>query len=110
VREKGDLCQPISIRQDIGRFHLEFVFVDTDTLEIGILPCHLAQPFPCPAPDFQDGASAREVAFREQFPRQQLAHLLDDDALELDVVIDVAGQFFTSYHRRCSFSHIIHSC
>ena len=59
VREKGDLCQTISIGQRIGGFHLKFVFVDADTLEIGILPRHCAQPFPGSAANFQDRLGAR---------------------------------------------------
>ena len=42
------------------------------------------------------GASARQVAFRQQIRRQQLTHLLDENALEADVVIRVAGQFSMS--------------
>jgi hypothetical protein len=70
VREKRDLRQAISRGQGIGDLHLKFVFVDTDTLETRILPCHRAQPFPGSAADFKDGASARQVAFRKQIRRQ----------------------------------------
>src|SRR6266568_2036026 len=49
VREKGNLCQTISIGQGIGSFYLKLVFVDTYTLQIGILLRHRAQPFTCPA-------------------------------------------------------------
>ena len=53
MREKGDLHQAITIGQGVGGFHLEFFFVDADTLQIRVLPRHRAQPFPCPAANFQ---------------------------------------------------------
>ena len=36
--EKGDLGEMISLCQGVGRFHLEFVLVDTDALEIRVQP------------------------------------------------------------------------
>ncbi len=68
--EKGDLGEMISLCQGVGRFHLEFVLVDTDTLEIGVQPRHCAQPCTGPAADFQERASVSQVTFREQFPGQ----------------------------------------
>src|SRR5713226_7070683 len=52
--EKGDLRQTIPIGQGVGCFHQEFVLLDANTLEVGILPRHGAQPFTGLAADFQD--------------------------------------------------------
>ncbi len=110
LREKRDLCKAVSLCQGVGRFHLEFVLVDADTLEIGILPRHRAQPFTTRAADFQDGVSVRQVACREQFPGQQFVHLLDNDALKANVVVSVVCQFFMRYHWRFPLYHSFHSC
>ena len=40
--EKGDLGEMISLCQGVGCFHLEFVLVDADALEIGVQLRHCA--------------------------------------------------------------------